>query len=222
MRRDYYVEVEWVPFELHPEIPPEGLHRDVLGRRTPEGVREHLYTLAAEAGLALQSNPIVANGHKGLEAAEWAREQGPETFDRVHRALFAAYFGESRNISTAEQVIEALAAQAIPTAGLAEALAAETYAARIDEYTTLARQNGISSTPTFILDDRYSIPGAQDYLVFASALTRLGVPRRPDAAPLPGPDTALLSGDAPAPGAGPRADRADPGEDAVIDPDSIG
>ena len=182
MVREFAVEVEWVPFELHPDTPPEGRVRETAQRSTSSGVgsgvREHLRALAEEAGLPMQANTVSANAHKSLEAAEWARDQGREVFEQVHAALFRAYFGEARNISTTDQVVAALAPLGLETASLRAALAEGRYSERVDEYTRLARENGISSTPTFILEDRYVVRGAQEYAVFEDVLTRLGVPRR--------------------------------------------
>ena len=184
MSREFAVEIEWVPFELHPETPPQGLDKDpALGGAD---VRDRLYAMAAAEGLPMQSNPYQANGHKALEAAEWAREQSIETFDRVHRAIFQAYFAGGANVSTIDQVDAAVAETGVDRAALRAALAAGTYRERVDEYTQLARGNGINGTPTFILDDKFVISGAQDWPVFENILTRLGVPRRDTADPAPG------------------------------------
>ena len=184
MAHEFAVEVEWVPFELHPEIPPEGETKDKAYQGRSD-VRDRLHGLADAVGLHMQSNPVRSNGHKALEAAEWAREQGDDTFSHVHRALFQAYFADAANISTIDQVDAAVAEADIDRAALRGALEAGTYRERVDEYTKLARENGISGTPTFILDDKFVISGAQDWSVFENILTRLGVPRREGVEPGP-------------------------------------
>lgn len=191
MVREFAVEVEWVPFELHPDTPPEGRTRETSQRPASSGVRsgvgEHLRTLAEDAGLAMQTNTASANAHKSLEAGEWARDQGREMFEKVHAALFRAYFGEACNISTTDQLVEALTPLGMEMASLRAALEDGRYRERVDAYTRMARENGISSVPTFILEDRYVVRGAQKYAVFEDVLTRLGVPRR--ATPSPTPDS---------------------------------
>ena len=182
MVREFAVEVEWVPFELHPDIPPEGRTRGTSQRPASAGARsgggEHLRALAEDAGLAMQTNTVSANAHKSLEAGEWARDQSREVFEQVHAALFRAYFGEARNISTTDQLVEALTPLGLEMASLRAALEDGCYRERVDAYTRMARENGISSTPTFILEDLYVVRGAQEYAVFEDVLTRLGVPRR--------------------------------------------
>ena len=183
MVREFAVEVEWVPFELHPDIPAQGAEKDPSQSR-PD-VRERLYAQAQADSLPMKTNPYRSNGHHALEAAEWAREDSPETFDQVHRALFQAYFAGAANISTIDQVDSAVAQTGVDRAAMRAALEAGSYRQRVDEYTQLARGNGINGTPTFILDDKFVISGAQDWGVFENILTRLGVPRRAGVEPVP-------------------------------------
>lgn len=172
------VAVTWWPFELHPETPPEG--RDLseyIARRDPRA-GEHLKAYAAEAGITLASNRWLANSHRALELAEFARDRG--RFDQVHGALFRACFEEARNIGDMTVLADIATA-----AGLdAEELRFETivgrYAGLVDETTAIARQKGATSTPTMIFDDRFVLTGAQDPNVYADVLQRLGAaPRHP-------------------------------------------
>ncbi len=141
-------------------------------------MRARLEQLAAAAGLPLQWGEAVANTQHALEAAEWARDQGPDTFDRLHHALFQAYFAQGRNISSRAAVVEVAAAAGLDGAAVRTALETHAYADRVREMGEAARQSGIHSIPTFILDGRYLIAGAHDAAVFEQVLTQLGVPRR--------------------------------------------
>ncbi len=178
MEQEFNLDVTWWPFELHPETPAEGRHVDELiapSRRTDE-YRSMLKQYAADAGLTLASNRWIANSHRALELAEFARDRGK--FDEVHEALFRAYFGEAKNIGDLD-VLTAVAAEC----GLdgrefiAETLAGR-YANLVDEATATARQGGFTSTPTMIFDDRLMVPGAQDMTVYRDVLRRLGAEPR--------------------------------------------
>ncbi|MBI5949245.1 MAG: DsbA family protein [Chloroflexi bacterium] len=177
---EFEVTVTWWPFELHPETPAAGVNVDEILRRTGRGraYSENLKAYAAEAGLKLASNRWLANSHRSLELAEFARDRGK--FAAVHEALFRAYFEDAQDIGSAP-VLEAIAA----AAGLdVEEWKVETllgrYAQLIDQTTLLARQKGVTSTPTIIFDDRMVVTGAQDYLVYQDVLRRLGAaPREP-------------------------------------------
>ncbi len=183
MAHEFAVEIEWVPFELHPDTPPEGQVRDEELKRRQAGMRDRIETLAEAESLPLQTNQYRSNAHHTLEAGEWARERGSTTFDAVHRAIFHAYFAAGKNVSTIDQVVEAIEAAEIDTTGLRGALEDGTYRQRVDELTQLARQNGINGTPTYIMEDQFVISGAQEWTVFEDVLTRLGVPRRKGVVP---------------------------------------
>ncbi len=212
MAREFAVEIEWVPFELHPETPADGYERPTDSNVARQGMRDRIYALADEVNLPLQTNTTIANAHKSLEAAEWARDQGTEPFDTVHRALFGAYFAESRNISSVDQVVEALTSTGFDMASLRTALEENVYAERVDQMTAMARQNGIGSTPTFIFEDKFVVSGAQDFEVFADFLKRIGVPRREGVEPEPLKSVSEVSD---------ASDEAAPESDDVIAPGDI-
>jgi len=176
LQREFDLDVEWWPYELHPEIPPEGIVREPSSRRA--ALYEQLRSLAADGGLAFGRPPVVANSHRALEAAEFARERG--AFDAVHRALFRAYFVEGRNIGDTNVLVE-IAAHGLDGDALREAIDSRQYASLVDERTAQVREAGITSTPTFIFIDgerRFPLPGAQDYAVFENVARRFGARER--------------------------------------------
>ncbi len=178
MVREFAVEAEWVPFELHPEIPADGFRRDERRPLMNAEVRAHLKQVAEESDLQLVGNPIMANSHNALAATEWARDQGGDAFDKLHRALFGAYFADQRNISTIAEIVSVAEEQGLDGAALGAVLEARRYSDRVAETTKELRERSVHSTPSFLFEDRYMIMGAQDFETFADVLTRLGVPRR--------------------------------------------
>ena len=178
LQREFAIDVSWRPYELHPELPPEGRDRGERQPR-PEGQVSPIRQLAEEAGMPYQPGRHILNSHRSLEAAEFAREQG--MFDAYHRALFNAYFGEGRDIGDISVLSELGVAIGLDAAALEEALAAGRYAALVNEATKEARGSGITGTPTFIFEDgerRLPIVGAQDYAVFQNVAQRMGASRR--------------------------------------------
>jgi predicted DsbA family dithiol-disulfide isomerase len=176
---EFDVDVAWWPFELHPETPVEG--RDVtplLERRGRAGeeYRSHLKACAAEAGITLASNRWLANSHRALELAEFARDRGK--FGHVHDALFRAYFEEAKNIGD-EAVLDDLVREAgLDLDEWRTESAMGRYRELVDYTTSLARQKGFTATPTMIFDGRMVVSGAQEEALYRDVLTRLGAPRR--------------------------------------------
>jgi len=180
LRREFSVDVEWRPFELHPETPKPGVGaRDAFGgspRAAAAG--RNIEQLAAASGIAMRMPRLIPNSHLALEAAEFAREAG--AFDPFHAALFEAYFSEGRDIGDAVVLRDVAAACGIDASRLREALDDGRYAAAIDRATAAAREDGVISTPTFVYEGGFRLVGAQDYDVFAS-ITRRIIQRRAEA-----------------------------------------
>lgn len=178
LEQEFEVEVSWWPFELHPEIPPEGRQVDEVARGARRGqqYRDHLKAYALEAGIPLASNRVVANSHLALELSEFARDRG--AFKAVHDALFRGYFEEVRNIGDLD-VLCAIAGECELDGEEFRALATDGYyRPLVDKTTAIARERGFASTPTMIVADKMVITGAQDYEVYADVLRRTGAKRR--------------------------------------------
>lgn len=184
LAREFEVEFDWRPFELHPETPPGGIALD--SRR--QGAHAAAYwdriaSMARELGLEFRPPSVIANSHLALEAAEFVRERAPGRFGAFHRAMFAAYFERSLDIGDIDTLVGVAAACGVPADALREALTERRYERAVDEATDEARAQGVSGTPTFVFDGRLPIVGAQEYAVFESVARRMGA--RPRRLPLP-------------------------------------
>ena len=91
------VVVEWLPFDLHPEYPAEGIARADLMGRLPAGAEDAARRMNEEAGLAYNPHPErIPNTRRALELIEWARGQG--LHDAMHERVMDAYWTEGRDI----------------------------------------------------------------------------------------------------------------------------
>lgn len=85
-----------------------------------------------------------------LEAAKCVELQGPEAFDRVHFALYEAFFTRSRNIGDAREVIAVVSKAGVDTEKfLADYRSGVGRQAVIRDYTAAA-EAGVTSIPTVI------------------------------------------------------------------------
>lgn len=180
LRREFPVDVEWRPFELHPETPRSGVSAGEAFGGSPRAaaIGRNIEQLAGESGIAMRMPPLIANSHLALEAAEFARDHG--AFEPFHAALFEAYFGDGRDLGDAGVLCEIAATCGIDPLRLREALDDRRYVAAVDRATAAAREEGVVSTPTFVYEGGFRLVGAQDYDVFAS-ITRRILQRRSEA-----------------------------------------
>ena len=166
-RRDHPFAVEWHPFQLNPDMPPEGMDRRAYleakfgGKEGAVQAYLPLVEHAAASGVALNLDRI-ARTPNTLDAhrlIHWAGLEGRQ--GAMVAALFRAYFREGRDIGDAG-VLAALAGEAgLDPAVVARLLAGDADRALVAERDAHARARGVSAVPTFILADTYVISGAQ-------------------------------------------------------------
>src|SRR3954452_4761060 len=97
LERRYGARIEWLPFDLHPEYPPDGIAIEELGQRYGFDPKAHHLQLFGEKSLPLTPHERIPNSHPALNAAELAREKG--VHKPFHERLMTAYWGEDRDIS---------------------------------------------------------------------------------------------------------------------------
>ena len=182
------VTTRWMPFELNPDLPPEGKdqqkHLAEVYRRSPEEVaamRAQMQARAEEAGFPMEwtgegEEPAawMWNTFDAHKLLRWALAiHGPEAQDRLSQALFRAHFQQRRPIGEREVLLDIAAEAGFERAAAESALDEEALAiaTRMEEQRGL--EMGINSVPSFIVNGRYLIPGAQTPEVYAATLRKV-------------------------------------------------
>ena len=166
-----------MPFELHPEIPPEGRPRDEVlppayRARAEEGVKR----MGAAAGLHLALHERLINSRPALQAAEFAREQG--RFDVMHLELLKAYWDEGRDVSDMAVLRDLAARAGVDADGMEAAVTEDRFGDYLDARRSEAEELGITGIPAHVIADRYLVMGAQPYELFERVMAQVGVARR--------------------------------------------
>jgi predicted DsbA family dithiol-disulfide isomerase len=169
LERQFGARVAWLPFDLHPEYPPQGIPRADLVARYGEGYDARTRELFAAEGLTYAPPPgVVPNTRLALELGEAARAEG------VHRAyhdrVMDAYWAEGVDLSR-QAALESLAREAgVSDAGIAQALDDRVWARAVDESTARAQAAGATGVPAFVIDWRVLVVGAQPRELLAQAV----------------------------------------------------
>jgi predicted DsbA family dithiol-disulfide isomerase len=164
--------VEWLPFDLHPEYPSEGIPRAELNRRYPEDARERTRAMIEAAGIPYNPPPdVVPNSQKALQVTELARDHG--LHEPVHSRLMRAYWSEAADIGREDLLLELVAEAGLDRSDAAQALADGRYAARVRASTVEANRHGINAIPAFVLGEHLLLLGAQPEPLFEQAVERL-------------------------------------------------
>jgi predicted DsbA family dithiol-disulfide isomerase len=163
----------WLPFDLHPEYPPEGVPRERLAERYGPGIHEHTRRVIEAAGLTYNPPAVIPNSRKALEVSELARDAG--LHGAVHDRLMHAYWSEGADIGDEETLLDLVAEAGLDRGEAKAAVEARRYAQRVDASTQEAQRHGIHAIPAFVLGDRLLLLGAQPHEIFERALEQLDV-----------------------------------------------
>ena len=174
-------EVHFQPFELNPDMAPEG--EDVVAhiRRkygsTPEQAaanREMIRERAAGLGFTmpgLNEDRRIYNTFDAHRLLHWAELEGRQS--ALKHALFQAYFTEGRAPSD-QEVLVALAAEAgLDRDAARDVLESGRYAQEVRDAEQLWQSRGIHAVPAVIIDDKYLIQGGQPPEAFEQALRQI-------------------------------------------------
>ena len=156
MQRAGEVQPTWMAFELYPAPAP-------LPESKGEWM-EALRPLAAELDLPLAVPPVAVRTRKAHEAAAFAERKGVGR--QMREAVFAAYFGEGRDISRIDVLTELGAGLGLDETELRVGLDVGGAAGRIDAELEAARGVGVEQTPTLVAgtgEDARWIVGARPF-----------------------------------------------------------
>ncbi|WP_329459589.1 DsbA family oxidoreductase [Streptomyces sp. NBC_01497] len=145
--RERGINVVGHPLEIHPEIGPGG---------TPAGPRQGpTYVLLAQeaeaAGLPLRWSDRIPYSRPALAAYAWLRESEPEAAEPFASSVFAAYFGNGRDIESEELLLTLADGTGGDAEDLRAALASGSASAALAGSEVLGWEKGVASTPTWLV-----------------------------------------------------------------------
>ena len=157
------MEATWLPYELHPEVPLEGMsYEEYFPAHYLARIEASPWAaLAEEEGLVMKRGGRLINTRLALSAAEFAREHG--LYDAMHLALFKAYWEQTGDIATIEGLKAIADSVGLDSAAMAAELEAGRYEALLDANRREATQVGINGIPAHVFALRYLVMGAQPY-----------------------------------------------------------
>jgi predicted DsbA family dithiol-disulfide isomerase len=169
------VDAVWLPFELHPEVPREGMPRSAY---FPPGrlrqMDDRLQAMAAEAGLTMRRRERLVNSRLALATAEFARERG--AFEPVHEALFRVHWEGPGELDDVEELKQVVGRAGLDPASLEAALTEGRYEELLDRSREEALSVGINAVPAHVFGRRFLLLGAQPEEVYRQVLGRLARP----------------------------------------------
>lgn len=178
--------VSWRPYEVHPGLPEDGLPAKELGYAPDDWSRllEAVGEMAREEGLEMEVPAFVPRTSEALQAALFARDVGRGAFERLHRALFRAFFVDGVNIGRREVVLEVADGVDVDREGLGRALEDERYLDELRGVRAEADRYDIDGTPSFLFG-RHKVIGAAPMDVLREAADRASGEAAPGSSSVP-------------------------------------
>jgi len=172
--------IEFHPFELNPQMAPEG--EDVgehLARKygsTPEQMaqnREAIRERGASVGFTfnMDKRSRIYNTFDAHRLLHWAETQGKQR--ELKHALLGAYFTDGRDVSDRDVLVAAAGQVGLEAAEARKVLDENRYTDEVREQERFYQSQGVRAVPSVIVNGRYLIQGGQPPEVFEQSLRRI-------------------------------------------------
>lgn len=184
VRGEVGVELHFQPFELNPQMGPEGQdvdeHLTQKYGSTPAQLaqnREVLRQRGADVGFEFNTRTRVYNTFDCHRLLHWAGTIGPERERALKHALLKAYFTDGRDVASHEALVDVAAGTGLDPAAAREVLASGAYGDEVRAREQHYQSRGIRAVPSVVFNDAQLIQGGQPVELFEQALRQLAGPR---------------------------------------------
>jgi len=178
MGKDVQANIRVEPFELNPDMGPEGDEVvPYLARkygRTPEQIAQvqaRIRQSGAAVNFTFGPRNHVWNTFDAHRMLHWAQLEGKGA--ELKRALLRAYHGEGRTPASKEVLLEAAVAVGLDPARAKAIVESDEFAAEVRERERFWLQQGVSGVPFVVVNEKYAIEGAQPPEAFEQAFRQI-------------------------------------------------
>ena len=176
---DHPFVIEWHPFQLNPDMPPEGVDkRDYLLKRFGSAaqlqeVHDRFRQIARQNGVQMDPDtpkriPNTLNAHR---LVHWAGLEGRQAF--AVAALMCAYWVDGRDIGNLGVLADIAAGIGMDRAVVERLLNSDADLDTVTAREAHARERGVSAVPTFLIANQYVVSGAQPPELWARAIDEM-------------------------------------------------
>src|SRR3984957_14158567 len=168
LRPDITFDVRYRPYQLDPNIPPDGVDRAqyMAARFGADAKLNEAYAAIAAEGVkegidfdwaAITKCPNTVNSHRLIR---WAEAQGVQ--DEVVERLFVAYFENGEDIGDIRVLADIADLCGMDGAQTADLLESDTDIDRVEREDQLAREMGVTGVPSMIFGSKIAVSGARE------------------------------------------------------------
>lgn len=160
--------IRWHPFELNPQMPPEGQNTaehiaEKYGASPEQSAqnRAHLVQIGQGLGIDFQFTPDsrIVNSLAAHQLLHWAQEHNLQ--HPLKLALFEAHFTQGRDVSDHAVLVDVAESVGLDRTKAAEVLESGSHADAVRELEGVWTGQGISGVPAMVFEGKYLVTGAQ-------------------------------------------------------------
>lgn len=172
-------EINWLPYQLNPDMPLEGADKFKFFEEKFGGSGEAMFRRVEEAagaeGLAFNTDNIanIPNTVESHSVIHLAKEKGIQ--NEMAHAFFKAYFADGVDLTSTEDVIDTAVNGGLARDEVAAYLQSQSATNEVKSTEQQYKSAGVSAVPTFIINDKYMIQGAQAPETFIEAFEQLEI-----------------------------------------------
>jgi predicted DsbA family dithiol-disulfide isomerase len=173
-------EIHWHPFELNPDMPPEGqnvrehiMEKYGSSAEQSEQSRVQMTTLGTELGFDFRFDEFMRmhNTFNAHQLIHWADTQGRE--HDMKQALFTAHFTYLRDLSDIHVLADVADEIGLERPEALAVLEDQRFASEVRKMQEFWIQKGIRGVPAVIFDSQHLVSGAQGVENFTHILNQL-------------------------------------------------
>lgn len=174
-------DIHWHPFELNPDMPPEGEQlRDHIIRKYGSSAeeskknRDRLVAVGVELGIDFRfdDESHIRNTFDAHQLMHWAEETKGRK-NALKQALFHAYFTEQLDVSDRGVLVDTAVNLGLDREEANAVLEDQRYAQTVRDNEQLWLSRGIQGVPAVILENKYLLSGAQGVQNFTAAIQQV-------------------------------------------------
>jgi predicted DsbA family dithiol-disulfide isomerase len=177
---DVAVELHFQPFELNPQMAPEG--EDIVEhiahkygsspaqiKQNQEAIRERGASLGFTFNMDKRAR--IVNTFDAHRLLHWAALEGSQP--ELKQALLTAYFTDGRDVSSRDVLVDVAASVGLDATEARRVLDENRYAQDVRAQEQFFQSQGIRAVPSVIINGRYLVQGGQPPEVFEETLRKV-------------------------------------------------
>jgi predicted DsbA family dithiol-disulfide isomerase len=174
---DIEAEINFRPFFLDPTIPQEGLDRhaymaEKFGEERLKTIHDPLVKAGKEDGVTYHFDKITRtpNTMDAHRLMRWAKLEDKQL--DIAEALFMAYWNEGRDVGDHQVLADIAEAHGMNRKEVLIALASDRDKKEVLAETAQAQKMGVTGVPTYIINRKYGVVGAQSAELLAEQIKK--------------------------------------------------